>query len=60
MMKYQLLLQIVVCPVCHMRLFLNSKRDKLICYSDNLFFPIKQGIPVLLSKEDCDLVSKRE
>lgn len=55
-MKYQLLLQMIVCPMCHTRLFLNVERNKLICHFDNLVFPINQGIPVLLSKEDYNLV----
>lgn len=55
-MQYQLLLQIVVCPVCHTRLFLNLDHNQLVCYYDNLFFPIYQGIPVLLNKKDFRLL----
>lgn len=57
-MRYQLLLKIVVCPVCHSHLFLDLKNSKLVCCADNLVFCINQGIPVLLSKEDHDLVSR--
>lgn len=59
-MKYQLLLKIVVCPICHTRLFLNIKNNNLICYYDNLVFPIRQGIPVFLNAKDYDIVSKKE
>lgn len=55
-MKYQLLLKIIVCPVCYKHLFLDLTHHQLICDFDNLIFPIKQGIPVLLRKEDYDLV----
>lgn len=55
-MKYQLLLKIIVCPICHTRLFLDLEHSNLICYFDNLVFPIHQGIPVLLKKEDYNLV----
>lgn len=57
-MKYQLLLKIVVCPICYARLFLNIEHNKLVCRYDNLYFPINQGIPVLLKKEDYRLVSQ--
>lgn len=59
-MKYQLLLNIIVCPICYKRLFLNSRYNQLVCNFDNLIFPIKKGIPVLLKKEDYDLIYKKE
>lgn len=57
-MQYQLLLQIIVCPLCHAHLFLDVEHKKLICHVDNMVFLINQGIPVLLSQEDYDLVSR--
>ncbi|WP_159715434.1 Trm112 family protein [Blochmannia endosymbiont of Camponotus nipponensis] len=49
-MKYQLL-KIIVCPICYSKLFFDSKKKELICNVDNVAFPIKNGIPVLLKKD---------
>lgn len=46
------LLEIVVCPICHKKLFMDADETKLICNIDNCVFPIKQGIPVLLRKKE--------
>lgn len=47
-MKNNFLLEIVVCPICYSKLSTNLKGTVLICSVDNVVFPIKQGIPVLL------------
>lgn len=46
------LLDIVVCPVCHGKLFINSEENQLICKIDNIFFAIENGIPNLLKKKN--------
>ena len=38
------LLEILVCPIC-------KNRKELICLSDLLAFPVKEGIPVMLEDE---------
>ncbi|AGC03655.1 UPF0434 protein ycaR [Candidatus Blochmanniella chromaiodes str. 640] len=50
MMKYQLL-KIIVCPVCHSKLSFDLEKKELICNVDNLAFPIRKGIPVLLKRD---------
>ncbi|WP_044026196.1 Trm112 family protein [Candidatus Blochmanniella vafra] len=52
------LLEIIVCPICHKKLFLNLKKTKLICFIDKVFFPIKEGIPVLL-KNSANKINKK-
>lgn len=42
------LLKIVACPICNGELFLYKKRQELICKSDTVAYPIRDGIPVLL------------
>lgn len=54
-MKDQLL-AIIVCPICHSKLSIDIKETKLICNIDNVSFPIKQGIPVLLKEKDSTIV----
>jgi uncharacterized protein YbaR (Trm112 family) len=40
---------LLVCPVCKGRLALKAK--ELWCYFDKLAYPIRDGIPVMLSEE---------
>jgi hypothetical protein len=42
------LLQILACPVCKGRLQYNKKQAELVCAHDNLAFPVRAGVPVLL------------
>ena len=42
------LLEIVACPVCNGKLWYNQEKQELICKLDNLAFPLRDGIPVLL------------
>lgn len=49
------LLEIVVCPFCYTKLSINTSKMELICNVDNIIFPIKQGIPVLLEKQALNL-----
>lgn len=43
------LINIVVCPICKNKFIYNKKR--FICIVDKLFFPIKQGIPILIKEK---------
>lgn len=45
------LLEILACPLCKSPLLLDNERQELICKADNLAFPIRDGIPVMLEDE---------
>ena len=45
------LLEILVCPICKKDLIYDKDRKELICLSDLLAFPVKDGIPVMLEGE---------
>lgn len=45
------LLEIVACPLCHGKLIFDKQQQALICKSDALAYPIRDGIPVLLAQE---------
>ena len=42
------LLEIIVCPKTHTKLFLDEDRNELISNAAGLAFPIRNGIPILL------------
>ena len=55
------LLEILVCPICKKDLVYDKDRKELICLSDLLAFPVKDGIPVMLEDEAREVsVSERE
>ncbi|MDU0810535.1 MAG: Trm112 family protein [Burkholderia sp.] len=45
------LLKILVCPICKGPLNYNRTMQKLICNTDKLSYPIRDGIPVMLVDE---------
>ncbi|KFC09129.1 uncharacterized UPF0434 family protein [Trabulsiella guamensis ATCC 49490] len=45
------LLEIIACPVCTGKLYYSQDKQELICKTDNLAFPLREGIPVLLENE---------
>jgi uncharacterized protein YbaR (Trm112 family) len=45
------LLDILVCPICKSPLKHDSETNELICKADQLAFPIKDDIPVMLVVE---------
>jgi len=45
------LLQILVCPLCKGPLTHDRERQELVCAADQLAFPIRDGIPVMLESE---------
>jgi len=47
------LLEILACPICKGELIL--KDDKLICLKCKKYYPIKDGIPIMLIEEAKDL-----
>ncbi|MEO0234333.1 MAG: Trm112 family protein [candidate division WOR-3 bacterium] len=42
------LLDILICPKCKGELIYDEERDILICKKDNIYFEIKNNIPVML------------
>lgn len=50
------LLEILVCPLCKSRLQHDRDHQELICKADQLAFPIRDGIPVMLENEARSLV----
>ena len=55
------LLEILVCPICKKELIYDKDRKELICLSDLLAFPVKDGIPVMLEDEAREIsISERE
>lgn len=45
------LLKILVCPKCKGEIYLNERRDGLICNACSLLYPIVDEIPVMLIEE---------
>jgi len=45
------LLNILVCPLCKGPLTLQTQHNELVCKADQLAFPVRDGIPVMLSTE---------
>ncbi len=49
------LLEILACPLCKSPLVYRKQEQELICKADNLAFPIRDGIPVMLEDEAREL-----
>lgn len=49
------LLDILVCPACKGPLKADRSHQELICKADRLAFPIKDGMPVMLTSEAREL-----
>lgn len=45
------LIEIVACPRCQGRLKYDKDNQRLLCTFENIAYPIKQGIPVLLAEQ---------
>ncbi|MDD4916117.1 MAG: Trm112 family protein [Methylococcales bacterium] len=45
------LLDILACPLCKSSLIYDKDKQELICKADNLAFPVRDGIPVMLEDE---------
>jgi uncharacterized protein YbaR (Trm112 family) len=45
------LLEILACPVCKGDLEYDKDKQELICHKDNLAYPIRDDIPVMLETE---------
>lgn len=51
------LLEVLVCPLCKSKLDHNREQQQLICKADQLAFPIRDGIPLMLQSEAISLTS---
>ena len=49
------LLSILVCPVSKTGLVVSTNGDELLCAASGLAYPVRDGIPVLLSQEAREL-----
>ncbi|HVV69502.1 MAG TPA: Trm112 family protein [Gammaproteobacteria bacterium] len=49
-MDYKLL-QILACPICKGKLIYQKTTHELICTADQLAYPIRDGIPVMLADQ---------
>ena len=45
------ILSLLVCPVCKGDLEFKSKDNELVCHKDNLAYPIRKDIPILLETD---------
>lgn len=45
------LIKIIICPICKKKLYYDNESQELVCTIDNLAFPIKKNIPVLILSE---------
>lgn len=45
------LLDILACPICKSPLIYDKDKQELICKADNLAFPVRDEIPVMLEDE---------
>lgn len=45
------LLEILACPVCKGDLEYDKDNQELICHKDNLAYPVRDDIPVMLETE---------
>ena len=49
------LLEILVCPLTHGPLDYDRERGELVSRSARLAYPIRDGVPVMLPEEACNL-----
>lgn len=52
-------LNILVCPKCQSILEFDKKAQELICQNDQLAYPVRDGIPVMLVEEARSLVNDK-
>ena len=54
------LLEIIACPVCKGPLEYDKENQELLCKPENLAYPVREGIPVLLESEARSLIENQE
>ena len=45
------LLEILACPICKGELHYDKNANELVCAVDKLAFPIRDGVPIMLTAE---------
>ena len=45
------LLEILACPICKGELHYDRSAEELVCGIDKLAFPVREGVPVMLTVE---------
>lgn len=45
------LLEILACPICKGELHYDKSAKELVCATDKLAFPVRDGVPVMLTAE---------
>ena len=45
------LLEILACPICKGELHYDKNAQELVCAVDKLAFPVRDGVPVMLTAE---------
>ena len=45
------LLEILACPICKRELHYDKNANELVCAVDKLAFPIRDGVPVMLTAQ---------
>ena len=45
------LLEILACPICKGELLYDRSADELVCGIDKLAYPVREGVPVMLTAE---------
>jgi uncharacterized protein YbaR (Trm112 family) len=45
------LLEILACPICKGELHYDKSAKELVCAADKLAFPVRDGVPVMLTAE---------
>ncbi len=45
------LLELLVCPVCKGPLRYEREAQELVCRADRLAFPVRDGVPIMLTPE---------
>ena len=53
------LLRILACPLCKGPLVYKSGQKELVCEKDQLAYPVRKGIPVLLNADARELDQKK-
>ena len=53
-------LNVLVCPKCQSKLEFDKTAQELICQNDQIAYPVRDGIPVMLIEEARSLQASQE
>jgi hypothetical protein len=54
------LLEILACPACKGSVHYNKAKQELVCRGCRLAYPVRDGIPVMLTEEARELAADEE